>query len=149
VDEVGLPARHGISRARLFIQLADECVVADNDMHKAFIDAVIVFRRTAMNRLQIRCKGCDIWNDWYDPLLENPSVLFIKSERDFVIHEVPSKVNQVIHAGLTRPEKTKHSYYYENSKKPAIDTVLAHTEEIKNLIRECEMKFGADGIMRA
>ena len=54
--EVVLPARHGTSRARLFIQLADECVVADKDMHEAFIDAVIVFCRTAMNRLQRRCK---------------------------------------------------------------------------------------------
>ena len=54
VDEVVLPARHGISRARLFIQLADQCVVADKDMHGGFIDAAILFYRTAMNRLRRR-----------------------------------------------------------------------------------------------
>lgn len=148
MQEAVLPARHGISRARLFIKLADECEIADKDIHEAFLDAAIIFCRSSMLRLQARYENREGWDKWYAPLLKNPSVMFIKGERNFVEHEAPLKVGQIMYGG-SGPAKAKYLYYFKNINEPAIDTVLTHTNGIEKLIREGEMKFGSDDIIRA
>ena len=50
-----LPQRHPISRAKFFVNLADQCPVAERDDHEAFMEAAIVFCRAL--QLDIDLKG--------------------------------------------------------------------------------------------
>ncbi len=46
------PPRHAISRARLFLDLADECSMEQRDRCEAFMEAAIIFCRAALHRVK-------------------------------------------------------------------------------------------------
>src|SRR5262249_500652 len=48
VERLPLPSRHAISRARLFLDLADECTMGQRDRCEALMEAAIVFCRAAL-----------------------------------------------------------------------------------------------------
>lgn len=49
-----LPKRHALCRAKLFAELADRCTAAERELHEAYLEAAIVFCRTAIQRLMTR-----------------------------------------------------------------------------------------------
>jgi hypothetical protein len=114
------PPRHGISRARFFLERAEECSVDEREAFEAYLEAAIIFGRTAMDRLNRKYeKKIGKHKEWWDSLLENASVKFFKDARDFIVHEGPWPFNQIIlatplhlHADLTplegnRPDPTE------------------------------------------
>lgn len=136
-----LPNRHAISRAKLFLDLADPCTVVERDMHEAYFEAAIIFCRTAIHRLQNRYEKYAGWKTWFNSLLSNPSVAFIREERNFILKEAPPKVGQIIRLDVTS-NLAKHLYYYESPDVPAVDTVRRHVEEVEKVILEGERIFG-------
>jgi len=136
-----LPRRHAVSRAELFVELADQCPFDQNDQHEAFLEAALVFCRTALHRLQTRYEKNPAWKSWWDGLLPNESVGFTRKERDFILKEAPPKIGQIAYAG-SGPTLAKYSYYYEDRHVPAVDTVRRHVAELKRLVLEAEAKFG-------
>ena len=143
-----LPNRHAISRAKLFLDLAEPCTVTERDRHEAYLEAAIIFCRTAIHRLQHRYKNETGWSAWFNSLLSNPSVAFIREERNFILKEAPPKVGQIIHLDVT-PTLAKYLYYYESPDVPAIDTVRRHVEEVEKVILEGELKFGDGAEIKA
>ena len=136
-----LPARHAISRARLFLDLADSCTIAERNLHEAYFEAAIIFCRAAMHRLQSRYGKKAGWKAWFDSLLSNPSVMFVREERDFILKDASPKVGQIIYQGEV-PDLAKLLYYYEDANVPAVDTVRKHVEAVAKVILEGELKFG-------
>jgi hypothetical protein len=136
-----LPNRHAISRARFFLDLADQCKASERDAHEAYMEAAIIFCRTAIHRLKTRYHRCDGWKSWFDSLRSNASVNFIQNERNFIVKEAQPKVGQVIRLGQT-VEKAKDFYYYESPDISAIETVRRHVNEVERIIYEGESKFG-------
>ena len=151
-----LPQRHSIARAKFFINLADQCPVAERDNHEAFMEAAIVFCRAAIHRLRTRYKKSPDWKTWFESLRGNPSIEFIKEERDWILKEAPPKVGQRIILGTpvgqeviddSPIEKAKHLYYFVGeTDKTAIDTVRRHIDEIERIVREGEHNFWQHGI---
>lgn len=126
------------------MDLADQCKSSERDAHEAYMEAAIVFCRTAIHRLKTRYERCTGWKSWFESLRNNASVNFIRSERDFILKEAPPKVGQVVRVGQMI-ERAKDLYYYESIDIPAIETVRRHVNEIERVIREGESKFG-DGV---
>ena len=144
-----LPPRHPISRAKFFVNLADQCPVAERDAHEAFMEAAIVYCRAAIHRLRTRYKKSPDWGTWFNSLKGNPSIQFIRKERDWILKEAPPKVGQRIYID-GQIEKAKCLYYYVGeADSTAIDTVRRHVDEIARFIREGEQRFGNYEYIRA
>ncbi len=144
-----LPSRHGISRAKLFLDLADDCRASERDHHEAYLEAAIVFCRTAILRLIPRYKKSARWKAWFDLLLMNASIEFIRSERNFILKEAPPKVGQITYGGGLEVDRAKYLYYYENPNVPAVDTVRRHVAEVERVILEGEKLFGGGAKVKA
>ena len=78
------PARHPISRARFFLERAVECSVQQCDEHEAYLEAAIVFGRTALLRLEAEYNKHPDWKVWWAGLLSNTSVNFLRNERNWI-----------------------------------------------------------------
>ena len=149
MTQAQLPPRHAISRAKFFVTLADQCPVSERDAHEAFMEAAVVFCRTAIHRLQTRYEKCTDWKIWFNSLKDNPSIRFIRKERDWILKEAPPKVGQRICIGH-QIEKAKCLYYFVGeTDSSAIDTVVRHVDEIERVIREGDQKFGSTEYIRA
>jgi len=134
------PPRHAISRARFFLQKAEQCTVQQRDECEAYLEAAIVFARTALLRLQWEYEKHPKWKSWWDGLLANVAVCFIRVERNCIIHERPPKIGQVIRVGQTSG-LAADLYYYESPDIPATDTIKRHLDEIAKLILEGQTLF--------
>jgi len=134
------PARHPISRARLFLQKADECLAPQRDHHEAYLEASIVYCRAAIHRLQGRFSAHPEWKSWFASLLDHESIQFIRKERDFILKEAPPKIGQRIIMGPA--PLAKELYYFDSPDTPAVDTVRRHTEATAQVVMEAEQKFG-------
>ena len=143
-----LPPRHSISRARLFINLADQCPFAERDTHEALLEAAVIFCRAALHRLTTRYRKNPDWKTWFDPVRTNPSVEFIREERNWILKEAPPKFGQRIIVGAPF-DKAKLLYYYiGDSETTAIDALRVHVDEIERIIRDGEQKFGGTESIR-
>jgi len=133
----GFPKRHAISRARFFLDLARGCLIEERDEFEAYLEASIIFARTALHRLKKKNEKKSNWKSWWDGLLSNPAVIFFKDERNLILKEGPPKVGQIIGAG----PKAANLYYYENTQTPATDTVKRHLDAIEDLLIEAKSLF--------
>src|SRR5215213_7977017 len=89
------PKRHPIWRARFFLQRAEECGVDERDVFEAYLEAAIVFGRSAILWLIPKYKSHPDWRAWFDSLKDNPSITFFKNYRDDILHERPPVVHQI------------------------------------------------------
>jgi hypothetical protein len=96
---LALPPRHAISRARLFLDLADECPMEQRDRCEAFMEAAIIFCRTALQRVRTQYEGRPGWDDWWKGLLNDPDLAFIRRRRNWIVKEAPETFSQVIRPG--------------------------------------------------
>lgn len=138
--------RDAISRARHFLSMAKECKSVQRDEYEAFLEAAIIFGRTALNRLNTLLKLKQGWRSWFDKQWEDPSVQFFKIERDYLLKEGSTKVGQVIRVG----ENIQHAedcYYFESIDISATDTVERHLSRIEEIVAEAHRQFGA-GVKR-
>src|SRR4030095_12226663 len=99
VDLLALPSHLAISRARLFLDLADECTMEQRDRCEAFMEAAIIFCRTALQRARTQYKRRPSWNDWWDRLRTDPNLAFTRQRRNWIVKEAPETFSQGIRAG--------------------------------------------------
>ena len=133
--------RDATSRARQFLNMAKKCTVSQRDEYEAFLEAAIVFGRTALNRLHPLFKSKPGWRDWFDEQWEDTSVKFFKAERDYLLKEGPTKFGQVVRVA-TITELAEEHYYFESPSVPATATVERHLSRIEEIVAEAHKKFG-------
>ena len=115
-------------------------------------EAAIVFARAALHRFQAKDKRHAKFKAWWDSLLVNPSIDFIRTERNWLLKEAPPKINQVVfaatisvagdHAPAYGPAKAGEFYYFEAPGVPATCTVAKHLGVVSGLLSEGERLFG-------
>jgi len=150
------PNRHPISRARFFLQRAEECAVDERDAFEAYLDAAIVFGGSAIQWTQRKHedKSNPEWKKWWGSLLKDQSIKFFKDYRDDVVHERPLRVHQIIKAGfIPAPgdpdpvnsdpvRQATELYYFESPGIPATETVRRHLEKTTEHVVYAEKHFG-------
>jgi hypothetical protein len=134
--------RDAISRARLFISLANECTVTERNKHEAFLEAAIIFGRTAIHRTKTKYEKSRGWHQWWNQLAQNSSVKFLRDERDFILKKASPKVSQEVGVGIQFDRAADH-YYYESPGVRAVDTVEYHINETDRVVQEAGRQFGS------
>lgn len=134
--------RHAISRAEFFLECAERCSVDSRENFEAFLEASIVFGRTAIHRLKSQFKDHREWKAWFASLRGNPSVEFFREQRDFILKEAPPKVGQIIGG---QPQRAAQMYYFDSPEVPATDTVRRHLEVMATLVQDAEARFSHQG----
>ena len=76
---------------------------------------------------------------WWKSLLSDPSITFVRDERNRILHEAPPKIGQKLHAG-TQPPRASSCYFYETDVS-ATDTVRKHLERTVEILAEGEDRF--------
>ena len=135
------PKRHAISRARFFLNLAKQCPIEERDEFEAYLEASIVFARTALHRLKSEHERHSNWEPWWNGLLYDPAVVFFRNERNWILKEGPPKFGQIIREGGPPTCTAAELYYYENPQIPATDTVKKHLDAAEALLIEAKSCF--------
>jgi hypothetical protein len=147
-------SRSALSRARFFLERAKECPTDARVDFEAFLEASIVFARAAMHRLQARYRKHQNWKVWWDSLLNNQSVTFLREERDWILKEAPPKVGQKIFMPsigpsgadipTPRPSRASEFYYFETPDVEATSTVETHLIALERLLIDAEERFSPE-----
>ena len=137
-----LPDRHPLQRARFFLQKAEQCDASQLDAFEAYLDAAIVFGRSAMQWLQPKYKGNSEWKKWFNSLKNDPSIKFFKDYRDVLLHKHTPKYHQIINmGGSAQGTRATELYYFEDPGTPATETVRGHLENIAERVAYAEDQF--------
>ena len=124
------PSRHPIQRARFFLQRAERCSIGERDEFEAYLEAAIVFGRSAIQWTQRKFKDSNPpgWKEWWESLNDDPSIKFFIDYRNDIIHERPPKVHQkILRMGSSDAgARATELYYFETPEIPATDTVRRH-----------------------
>ena len=138
-------SRSALSRARFVLEKAKGCPADARVDFEAFLEASIVFARAAMHRFQARYRKHQNWTVWWDSLLDNPSVTFLREERDWILKEAPPKVGQKIFMPsigpggadipVPRPSRAAEFYYFETPDVEATSTVETHLIALAKLFQ--------------
>jgi hypothetical protein len=135
------PKRHAISRARFFLDLAKQCPVDKRDEFEAYLEASIIFGRTALHRLKSEYERRSNWKPWWDELRSDPAVEFFRKERNWILKNGPPKIGQIIGVGKPLRSMAAELYYYEDPKTPATETVEKHLKAVEDLLVEAQSLF--------
>ena len=114
------PKREAISRARFFLELARDCPYGDDlavreAFKEASLNAAIVFRRTVILRVHAAAEKKAQGDPsikaeakaWWASLRGNPAIEFFREERNFISHEGPPKMGQIVRLGDPTPLKAE------------------------------------------
>ncbi|MBK8674829.1 MAG: hypothetical protein IPN27_00125 [Cellvibrionales bacterium] len=135
-----LPARHAISRAEFFCNLANKCSSDERDNFEAFLEASIIFGRSVMYHLQFRHGKSHHWGNWWNSMAGNPAVEFFRQYRDVVVKEGSPKVGQRI--GFSPVSSAAELYYFEPAE-AATRTVEKHLATMKEIVKNAENYFAS------
>jgi len=124
----------------MFVEMARQCDLAHRDEHEAFLDAAIVFARSALHRLQSAYKRKPAWSAWWASLASDPSIQFLRYHRNFALHEAPTQVGQVVYAGGGHPLAFDH-YCFEHYTVPAVETLTRHIDRIEEIVQDADTRF--------
>lgn len=139
----GFPPRHAINRARLFLEKAERCSANDREQFEAYLEAAIIFARTALLRLESELGGHPEWDEWWAGLLLDERTEFFRLERNWIVHQAPPKIGQIVRLG--EPAEFAHElYYYEAPNIPATATVRRYVDIVKELEIEARTRWGSD-----
>ena len=137
--------RNPISRAWFFMNKANECTVEQNFEFESYIEASIVFARSAILRMmrQHGYKKNKLFTEWLNSIIENPSIKFTKKNRDDILKEKPLIIGQII--SFSQPTHARSLYYFniddqENPLNPIL-TLIEHLAEIKRILKYADDNF--------
>ena len=158
-------SRRPLERAKLFLAKAKECPADNRVDFEAYLEASIIFGRSAIHRVQAAYKEDAVFKNkfkiWWDSLENDKSVVFLKEERDMILHEAPPRIGQILqmpfipasgHVGgqpveddepdvidvqTISSEEDSHAsdlYYFDDPSIPATQTVEDHLKVLENHI---------------
>ena len=135
------PQRHAIARAEFFLALAENCDVQNRQDFEAFIEAAIIFARTAIHRLKTQFEHHPDWSLWFASIKEDPAVCFFRHQRDFILKEASPKMGQVI--SFNPVSLATNLYYFETPSIDAATTVRKYIQSLATTIIEAENRFSS------
>jgi len=95
-------SRHAIERAKYFLAKAKECPADSRVDFEAYLEASIIFARSAIHRVQAAYKEDAVFKNkfkiWWDSLEDDPSVLFFRNERNWILKKGSAKLGQNVTA---------------------------------------------------
>ncbi len=131
--------RTAFGRAEFFLELAEQCTSVQRDEFEAYLEACIVFARSALLRLKTKYEKHPQWKAWFEQLNENSSVNFFRNERNFVLKESSSKIGQRI--GFKSTETAAAHYFYDDYSLTAAQEVRQYLEPYKKTLLDGEEQF--------
>lgn len=141
-------SRSAISRARLFLQLAEKCTIHERGHFEAFVEAAIVFSRAAVHRFKNENEAHPKWDIWWDCIAGNAAIKFFRAERNWILKEASSRIGQrgfaasVSSSGPTQsPTKATEMYFYETPSVSATATVERHLAALEQLLGNAQDLF--------
>lgn len=137
------PSRHAISRARFFLDMAESCELNRRNEFEAFLEAAIVFGRSALHRVQAEFEGHPKWKAWFEALRENQSVQFFRVHRNFILKEGPPRIGQKIIFGEV-VENAGDLYFFDEPDVTASETVRQHLDQLTCVVEEAMGLFCND-----
>jgi hypothetical protein len=136
------PERHAISRAYFFLERAEECDASAREAFESYLEAAIIFGRTAIHRLKTKYENHPRWEAWFSSLLTDPAITFLRLHRDFILKEGPPMIGQIIKMGGTTPgTRASELYYFEDVSTPATETVRQHLAIVASHVATAESQF--------
>jgi hypothetical protein len=158
MSERGRLRRDAVTRARFFLKQARSCRYSDDmgwqEPFEAYMEAAIIFGRVALQRLKKSADRQARQNPslraevkaWWGSIEKDPAVRFFRGERNFIVHEGPPKVGQIIGLGGPVSQKAEAHYYYENPDIPVTETIERHLNAVEKIVTEAERRFGTSSL---
>jgi hypothetical protein len=135
----GLAQRDAISRAELFLVLAEQCDVNHRELFEAFLEASIIFGRAAVHRMQSGLEQHAQGKSWLKSLPLDGAIKFFRDYRNDILKEGPPKLGQIISFSPIR--MASELYYFESPDIPATVTLRTNLGTIAGLVREAKARF--------
>src|SRR5262249_61645539 len=122
---------------------ADECPMEQRDHCEAFMEAAIVFCRTAIHRVKAQYADHPDWIDWWKSLLSDPDLDFICRHRDSIVKKAPGAFSQVVRVNVPF-EFAADGYHYahEHYTVRATKTLRRCVDSTERHAREADKRFG-------
>ena len=139
-------SRSAISRAKFFLAKAQESPLTERQEYEAYLDAAIIFARSALHRVHKQFGSYPWFKAVWDSLLNDDAVNFFRLHRDRVLKEAPIKVGQRIVMGAV--ENKADALYFFEPDKAASETVAKHIARIAAIVdrcHQCEHPIGLYG----
>ncbi len=127
-------SRTALARAEFFLQLAEKCTPGQRAEFEAYVDASIIFARTALHRLKSKHNHHPSWETWFAQLKSNPAVEFFRENRDFLLKEGPTKIGQVI--SFNPVTSAAQLYFFDTPPAPATETLRKHLVSYAQTLQE-------------
>lgn len=129
--------RTALARAEFFLDLAENCAPEYRKEYEAFLEASIVFARTAIQRMKEKFESEGKYKVWLKELSGNVAVEFFRENRDFILKENSIKIGQII--TFNPIKKASQLYYIEEPSVTATETVRKYFELFSKIITEKEL----------
>lgn len=145
-DFIESDGRSALERARFFLAKAREVPASDRAAYEAYLDAAIVFARSALQRAHKQFHARAWFKPLWDGLLNDDAVNFFRVRRNWVLKEAPTSVGQrvVLGAGVSGADEL---YFFEPDA-TAAQTVAKHLSRIEAIVQRChrceELGFDVD-----
>jgi len=86
--------QRGYERAKYFLAKAKECPADSRVDFEAYLEASIIFARSAIHRVKARYEKEAGFKNWWDSLEDDPSVKFFRNERNWILKKGSAKLGQ-------------------------------------------------------
>ncbi len=135
-------------RAHFFLQKSKECPATARFEFEAYLEAAIVFARSAMHRIQTQYGSHPEWADWWKSLETDPAVTFFREQRNCILKERQADFGEKLFLASTEnpqepyvPTQASEFYFFESPSIPATDTVERHLQTLKQHFQQAELLF--------
>lgn len=137
-------SRSAINRAKYFLGLARGVPATDRERYEAYIEASIVFARSALHRLHTQFRAHPQFKVLWDSLLNDEAVNFFRLHRDRILKEAPPSLGQKIM--LDGEAKCADDLYFFEADVPATQTLAKYLDRLDAIYQRCFSleKFGFD-----
>jgi hypothetical protein len=141
-------SRSALERAQFFLDKAIACNADERVDFEAYLEATIVFARSAVHRFKKRFGSHPEFRSWWDSVLADSAVTFTRVQRDWILKDASLKIGQKGYAASVgcqapswQPTKAGDFYYFEGPSTPATVTVMRHLAALKVMLGEAEQRF--------
>src|SRR5437899_8331161 len=138
------PFRHGMARARFFLQKAVACQTEQREECAAYLNAALLFARTALLRLGPTYGKHPDWKTWWKTIrmdtTTQATIEFLRHERPWIVHPAPAQS----HPGMCGGDTPICATAWDDAAQaamPATHTVEQYLKTMERLVLDAEKRF--------